>query len=205
MAPPAKPTRDLVQVFPTSGGFRAWLEANYDSARDIWVGYYKRGSGQTAMTYPEAVEEALCFGWIDGITYGVDHEVYATRMTPRRKGSSWSATNIARIAELTAAGRMHPAGLRAFEERDRRRDLPYLRDHPLRQQLPPEVEQQIEANPAAWAYWQGQTPGYRRQVAFWIQSAVRDDTKARRLAALIADSAAGRMVKPFRFGPLRDQ
>lgn len=205
MAPPAKPTRDLVRVFPAAADFRRWLESNHDSAVEVWVGYYKKGSGKVAMPYPEAVEEALCFGWIDGITYGVDHEVYATRMTPRRKGSNWSAANIAKIAELKGAGRMRPGGLRAFEERDRRKDLPYMRDHPLRQQLPAELEAQIAANPAAWAYWQGQTPGYRKQVAFWIQSAVRDSTKARRLASLIEDSAAGRMVKPFRFGPLRDQ
>ena len=200
-----KPTRDQVHVFPAAADFRAWLEANHDSAPAAWVGYYRKDVGKTAMTYPEAVEEALCFGWIDGITYRIDDEVYATRMTPRRKSSNWSAGNLAKVPGLKAAGRMHPAGLRAYDERDRRKDLPYLRDHPQRQEMPDVYEAQIRANPAAWAYWQGQTPSYRKQIAFWIQSAVRDETKARRLASLIEDSAAGRLAKPFRYGPQNDR
>jgi uncharacterized protein YdeI (YjbR/CyaY-like superfamily) len=107
----------MVRVFPTRSEFRTWLEANHASVAELWVGYYRKDVGKAAMIYPEAVEEALCFGWIDGITYRIDDEVYATRMTPRRRGSNWSASNIARVAELRAAGRMQPAGLRAFEER----------------------------------------------------------------------------------------
>lgn len=149
------------------------------------------------MTYAEALDEALCFGWIDGITYRIDDEVYAVRWTPRRKGSNWSAPNIAKVAELKKAGRMHRSGLRAFEERDRRKDQPSLRDNPLRQALPPELEREIKAAPAAWAYWQAQTASYRRQAAFWILSAVRPETRERRLASLIEDSAAGRPVKPL--------
>lgn len=193
-----RPTRDEVHVFPTTTDFRAWLEANHASTTELWVGYYRKSTGKTAMTYPQAVEEALCFGWIDGLTYRIDDEIHANRYTPRRKRSSWSAPNIAKVAELNAAGRMRPAGVKAFEERDRSKDMPYMRDHPLRQALPHEMEARIEANPKAWAHWQAQRASYRKAAAFWIQSAKRDATRERRLATLIDDSAAGRMVKPLR-------
>lgn len=117
MSPIQRPTRDEVRLFATSGDFRDWLEANHASVGALFVGYYRKGSGKSAMTYAESVDEALCFGWIDGITYKVDEEVTATRFTPRRRGSNWSATNIAKVAELTSAGRMRPAGLSAFEAR----------------------------------------------------------------------------------------
>ena len=114
-----RPTRDEVRVFSKAAEFRAWLEDITRATPELWVGYYRKSTGKSSITYPEAVEEALCFGWIDGLTYRIDDEVHANRYTPRRKGSSWSAPNIAKVAELKAAGRMHPAGLRAFEERDR--------------------------------------------------------------------------------------
>jgi uncharacterized protein YdeI (YjbR/CyaY-like superfamily) len=112
-----------VTIFPDAAAFRAWLEANHDTATEIWVGYYKKGVPRTAMTYAEAVDEALCVGWIDGKARRIDDEVTGQRFTPRRRSSSWSAINIGKIAELTAAGRMHPAGQRAFAERDRRRTV----------------------------------------------------------------------------------
>lgn len=201
----SRPTREQVSVFRYQAAFRKWLEANHDTAPDLWVGYYRKGSGKTAMTYPQAVEEALCFGWIDGLTYRIDDEVHANRFTPRRKGSNWSAPNIANAAELRKAGRMHPAGIRAFEDRDRRKDMPYLEDHPLRQRLPSELEAKIEANAAAWAYWQARPPGYRRQASFWVLSAKQEPTRDRRLASLIADSAAGRPIKPLSYGRLKDR
>ena len=111
-----------VRIFPAAADFRSWLESNHDVAPELWVGYYKKGVPKTSMTYAESVDEALCFGWIDGLTRRIDDEVYTTRFTPRRKASNWSAINIAKIAKLTAAGRMHAAGLRAFEGRDRRKD-----------------------------------------------------------------------------------
>jgi uncharacterized protein YdeI (YjbR/CyaY-like superfamily) len=194
------PSPEEVEVFTDPAAFRAWLEANHAAADHVWVGYFRKGVGKTAITYPEAVEEALCFGWIDGIGYRIDDQVHTNRFTPRRKGSSWSAPNIAKVAELKRAGRMHAAGLRAFEDRDRRKDSPYLRDHPLRQGLPAELQSQLRASPAAWAYWQAQTPGYRRQAAFWIQSAVRPETRERRMASLIEDSDAGRPIKPLSYG-----
>jgi uncharacterized protein YdeI (YjbR/CyaY-like superfamily) len=194
------PAPEDVAVFHDKAAFRDWLAANHVAAGEVWVGYYRKGAGKTAMTYPEAVEEGLCYGWIDGIGYRIDDEVHANRFTPRRKGSSWSARNIAAIADLTRAGRMHPAGLKAFEERDRSKDMPYMQENPLRQQLPPRLEARIKAEPAAWAYWQVQAPGYRRQAAFWVLSAKQEATRERRLKALIEDSAAERPIKPLSYG-----
>ena len=110
-----------VRIFAAAADFRSWLESNHGGASELWVGYYKKGVPKASMTYAESVDEALCFGWIDGLTRRIDDEVYTIRFTPRRKTSNWSAINIAKVADLTAAGRMHPAGLRAFEDRDRRK------------------------------------------------------------------------------------
>jgi uncharacterized protein YdeI (YjbR/CyaY-like superfamily) len=194
---PDRPTRDQVTVFPDAAAFRAWLERHHDDTPELWVAYYRKGVGKTAMTYQEAVAEALCFGWIDGITFRVDDEVFTNRFTPRRKGSVWSPANLARVAELKRAGRMRPAGLEAFDGRDRRKDLPDMRTHPLRQ-LPPELEARIRAQPAAWAFWQAQRPSYRTAAAYWIQSAKQEATRERRLASVIDEGAAGRMPKALR-------
>jgi len=120
--PIQRPGREAVNVFPSAAALRTWLAAHHQTRNELWVGYYKKGVPKTAVTYAEAVEEALCFGWIDGITYRIDDELMASRFTPRRRRSSWSAANIAKVAELRSAGRMHASGLRTFEERDRRRD-----------------------------------------------------------------------------------
>jgi uncharacterized protein YdeI (YjbR/CyaY-like superfamily) len=188
---PAEP-----RLFDTPAEFRAWLEANHASATELWVGYYKKGTGKTSMSYAEAVEEALCFGWIDGLTrsYG---EYYANRFTPRRKGSGWSRHNLERVARLLEEGRMHPAGLRAYEERDRKRDGQRLADLPS--ELAPEMLDRLRANEAAWRGWLAAPPSYRKAVGRWVLDAKRDETRERRLAGLIEDSAAGRKVKPFRY------
>ena len=112
-----RPTREQVEVFPAATDFRRWLEGNHDSAPEIFVGFYKKGSTESAMTYPEAVDEALCFGWIDGIGYRIDDEIWANRFTRRRKRSNWSDANIKRVGELESEGRMHTAGLAAFAAR----------------------------------------------------------------------------------------
>jgi len=181
-----------VEVFPSAADFRAWLEANHETEHELFVGYYRKGVPKTAMTYPESVEEALCYGWIDGITRRIDDEVTSTRFTPRRPTSNWSAINIARIAELTATGRMHPAGLRAFETRDRRNDAVYSYERPPLE-LPPEWLAQLEATP----HWQSETASFRRQAAYWVMSAKRDQTRERRFATLLADAAVGRRPKAF--------
>jgi uncharacterized protein YdeI (YjbR/CyaY-like superfamily) len=197
------PGPEDVRIFPSPADFDAWLDENHDTATELWVGYYKKHVPKQAMTYVQAVEEALCFGWIDGITYRIDDEVTATRFTPRRRGSGWSAPNLKRVAKLTAAGRMRPSGLRAFEARDPAKDVPTTAERGAAE-LPPEAEPRLRANPAAWAYWQGQRPSYRRGATAWIMDAKRPETRERRLDTLIEDSAAGRMIKPMRVERDRD-
>jgi uncharacterized protein YdeI (YjbR/CyaY-like superfamily) len=119
VSPVQRPTREQVRIFAAPPDFRAWLEANHASAPELFIGFYKKASGKSAMTYAEAVDEALCYGWIDGITFRVDDELVTTRFTRRRPTSNWSAINVAKVAQLTAAGRMHPAGIAAFERRGR--------------------------------------------------------------------------------------
>ena len=189
-------TLDDIRIFPSAAAFRTWLEANHGSTGEQWVGYYKKGVPKTSMTYAESVDEALCFGWIDGLTRRIDDEVYAIRFTPRRRTSNWSAVNIAKVAELMAAGRMHPAGIRAFEERDRRRDAVYSYERPD-QDLSREFLTRFEADEAAWAFWQSRPPSFKRQASYWVMSAKRPETRERRFVALVAESRAGRLPAPF--------
>jgi uncharacterized protein YdeI (YjbR/CyaY-like superfamily) len=184
-----------VTVFGSAPDFRHWLEEHHATAGELWVGYYKKGVAKTSITYPESVEEALCFGWIDGLTRRIDDEVYATRFTPRRPTSNWSAANIAKISELKAGGRMHPAGLRAFEERDRRKDA-YAYD-PKWEALSPEMLERFRSNTDAWTFWESRTPRYRRGAAYWVMSAKRPETREKRFATLIEESARGRLPAPF--------
>ncbi|HYN65009.1 MAG TPA: YdeI/OmpD-associated family protein [Candidatus Limnocylindrales bacterium] len=194
--PVAPPSPDDVRIFATAREFRRWLERNHDTAPELWVGYFKKGVAKRAMTYPQSVEEALCFGWIDGITRRIDEEVYAIRFTPRRRTSNWSAVNIAKVAELKAAGRMQSAGLRTFEQRDRRRDAIYSYERaPL--ELAPDMMALLKGDATAWAQWQSEQPSFRRQAAFWVMSAKRPDTQQRRFVMLLEASQAGRRPKPF--------
>ena len=185
-----------VRIFPSAADFRSWLEANHDAARELWVGYYKKGVPKTSMTYAESVDEALCFGWIDGLTRRVDEEVYTIRFTPRRKTSNWSAINIAKIAELSKAGRMHPAGMRAFEERDQRKDA--YANLSSAQELPRELLERFKADADAWSAWQRRPPGFRRQATRWVMSAKRAETRERRLTQLIDGMPTGDLPPPFR-------
>ena len=186
-------------VFENPAEFRAWLEEHHDRETELWVGYYRKGVPKTSMTYPEAVEEALCFGWIDGVGRRIDDEVSANRFTPRTKRSTWSAVNVARIGELIVAGRVHPAGLRAFEARTADNTGIYsYENRPA--DLPDTYLAQLHANAAAWSWWQAQTPGYRRAATWWVVSAKQETTRDRRLATLTEDCAAGQMIKPMRYG-----
>ena len=190
------PVPTEVRIFDNAAQLRAWLEEHHESVDELWVGLYKKGVPKTSLSYAEAVEEALCFGWIDGITRRVDDEVYTIRFTPRRKDSGWSAVNVGKVAELEAAGRMHPAGRQVFERRDRRKDASYSYERTPRE-LPAQAQAQLRRDPGAWAYWQSCTPSYRRTATHWVLSAKREETRARRLATLVADCAAGRRVKPL--------
>lgn len=177
--------------FPSPAAFRAWLVEHHAEVRELWVGFYKKGSGRGGIGYQEAVDEALCFGWIDGVRKRVDELSYMHRFTPRRKeGSRWSAINVRRVGELTAAGRMAPAGLAAFAARDPERDAGYsYENRPAA--LDPALEGSFREHEAAWEFFAAQPPGYRRLMAFWVMSAAREATRRRRLERLIAASAAG--------------
>jgi uncharacterized protein YdeI (YjbR/CyaY-like superfamily) len=194
--PITRPTRDDVRTFRSATDFRAWLDANHATAQSLFIGYYRKGASKVAMTYPEAVEEALCYGWIDGITYRIDDELTATRFTPRRPTSNWSAINIARVAELTAAGRMHPAGQRAFETRDRRRDGTSSHERQLAE-LPEEMAARLDADAVARARWEAEQPSFRRGAAHWVGSAKRPETRDRRFGELLDALRAGTRPRPF--------
>jgi uncharacterized protein YdeI (YjbR/CyaY-like superfamily) len=194
-----RPDRADVLVFSTAADFRAWLEEHHATDSEAWIGYYRRGVPKTSQTYDEAVDQALCFGWIDGITYRVDDEVTTNRFTPRRKGSYWSAINIAKVERLQAAGMMADAGMRAFDARDTSARAPYSYEN-RPSDLPAEMLARLSANDAARAYWEGQSPSYRRAVAFWVTSAKQEATRERRFTQLLADCEAGRPIKSMAYG-----
>lgn len=186
--------------FETPTHFRAWLEANHAAAAELWVGYYKKGTGRPSMTWPESVDQALCFGWIDGVRRRIDDERYMIRFTPRRPGSNWSLVNIRKAQELIEQGLMRPAGLAAFEARDPDKSEEYSYEN-RPQGLDEAYETEFRANAAAWAYWAAQPPHYRKGAAHWVMSAKREETRRKRLATLIADSAAGRWIALYRRSP----
>jgi uncharacterized protein YdeI (YjbR/CyaY-like superfamily) len=179
--------------FETPAEFRAWLEAHHETATEFWVGFYKKASGKSSMTWSEAVDQALCFGWIDGVRRSVGGDGYANRFTPRKPRSNWSNVNIAKVEALTAQGLMMPAGLRAFEQRDAARSGVYSFER-RPEALPPEYEARFKERPAAWDFYQRQPPGYRRLTTHWVTSAKREETRVKRLAMLIKDSANGRRI-----------
>ncbi len=181
--------------FATPAEWRAWLEQHHAQERELWVGFHKKGSGRPSITWPEAVDEALCFGWIDGVRRRIDDESYSIRFTPRKARSVWSAVNIGRVEELTRLGRMRPAGLRAFEGRAAERSGIYAYENRDAAELAPDDEAQFRAHEAAWAFFGAQPPWYRRSAIWWVVSAKREETRRKRLATLIADSAQGRTIR----------
>ena len=178
--------------FKTPGELRAWFAANGIQEIELWVGYYKKDSGRPSVTWPESVDQALCFGWIDGIRKSVDDASYAIRFTPRKPGSIWSAVNIKRATELEAEGKMHPAGLEAFHARNKSK-APYSFESP-RKELDAASRKKFEANKVAWGYYQAQAPWYRRTSAFWVMEAKRPETREKRLGILIDCSADGKPI-----------
>jgi uncharacterized protein YdeI (YjbR/CyaY-like superfamily) len=184
-----------ITFFATPAEFRAWLEQHHASAQELWVGYYKKQTGLASMTWPESVDEALCYGWIDGLRKSIDDQRYKIRFTPRKPGSIWSAVNVARVAALRAEGHMRPAGERAFAAQNPERTAIYAYEQREDATLGDVFEAQFQADPAAWRFFQAQPAGYRKTAIWWVVSAKRDETKQNRLATLIADSAAGRTIK----------
>jgi len=188
----SKPT-----FFATPAAFRRWLEKHHESEPELLVGFHKKGSGKPSITWPESVDEALCFGWIDGIRRRIDDDSYSIRFTPRRPDSIWSKVNFNRMGELTAAGRVHPAGLAAFAKRSADKTGVYSYEHQRRPEVPlaPAYEKQLRKDKAAWKYWQDEAPWYRKIVTRWIMEAKKEETREKRLRELIELSAAGRRIK----------
>jgi uncharacterized protein YdeI (YjbR/CyaY-like superfamily) len=184
-------------TFERPQDFRAWLEQHHDGEPELWVGYHKKGSGKPSMTWPESVDEALCFGWIDGIRKRIDEERYMIRFTPRRARSIWSAVNIRRVAALTEEGRMRPAGLAAFAARREDRSSIYSYEQRERAKLDPVFEKRFRAKKRAWVSFEAMPPSYRQAAIRWVMTAKKEETRQRRLATLIEASAAGRRIPPL--------
>jgi uncharacterized protein YdeI (YjbR/CyaY-like superfamily) len=176
---------------PTS--FRRWLEKNHATAGELLVGFYRKDSGKPSITWPESVDEALCFGWIDGIRRSIDESSYSMRFSPRKPRSIWSAVNVKRANELIELGLMQPAGLEAFERRDAKKTAIYAYEQ-KNAAFDARQERMFKANRAAWKFFQAQPAGYRRLAAWYVLSAKREETRAKRLATLIADSEAGQRI-----------
>ncbi|HEU6446028.1 MAG TPA: YdeI/OmpD-associated family protein [Gaiellaceae bacterium] len=186
--------REEAIFFSRPEELRAWLVEHHATATELWVGFYKQATGRRSLTWSEVVDEALCFGWIDGKAQRIDEHRYRQRLTPRRRTSNWSAINIAKVAELRAQGRMTPAGETAFAARrdDRSEVYSYERRHEAA--LDAEQEAVFRANPPAWKWFGAQSPSYRTLATFWVVSAKRPETRTRRLATLIECCADGRRV-----------
>ena len=183
------------RFFPSPASFRAWLEKHHASVTELVIGFYKKGSGRGGLTYAEAVDEALCFGWIDGIVRRIDDVSYSHRFTPRKAGSIWSNINVGHVARLSAAGRMQRAGLDAFAARSAARTGIYSFENRDRARaLPPEYEARFRANRKAWAFFTAQAPWYQRTAVHKIIAPKLAATRERWLARIIKDSAAGRRL-----------
>ncbi len=180
--------------FATPAEFRTWLDAHHEHATELLVGFHKKGSGKLSITWPESVDEALCVGCIDGVRKSIDHESYTIRFTPRKPDSNWSAINIRRVEELTNQGRMRPAGLRAFAQRQEAKSAIYAYER-AHAELDAASVEQFRANKQAWDFFQTQAAWYRRNAIYWVVSAKREETRQKRLATLIADSASRRTIR----------
>jgi uncharacterized protein YdeI (YjbR/CyaY-like superfamily) len=180
--------------FATPADFRAWLKQHHRTSTELWVGFYKKGSGRPSLTWPESVDEALCVGWIDGVRKSLGPDSYMIRFTPRRANSIWSAVNIRRAEELTRLGRMRAAGRRAFESRNPRKSGVYSFEQRDDARLAPDAEARFRGNAPAWRYFDAQPAGYKKMAIWWVISARQEATRERRLATLIRDSEAGRRL-----------
>ncbi|GII00852.1 YdeI/OmpD-associated family protein [Planobispora takensis] len=184
--------------FTASRDFRTWLEEHHDTETEVLVGFHKKGTGRPSMTWSESVDQALCFGWIDGVRTSLGPDSYTIRFTPRKARSTWSAVNIAKVAELAERGLMRPAGVRAYERRTEDNSRIYSHERGEQAVLDEEQERLFRANAPAWEWFRTQAPpGYRRTALHWVTSAKKPETRARRLLQLIEDSAAGRRVPPL--------
>jgi uncharacterized protein YdeI (YjbR/CyaY-like superfamily) len=185
------------RFFATPERWREWLAEHHETDAELWVGFHKVGSGRPSISWPEAVDQALCFGWIDGVRKRIDETSYMIRFTPRRRNSIWSAVNLRRVEELIRLGLMQPAGLAAHAARTAAKTGVYSFEQRKKATLPEAMRRRFEGNRAAWRFFQAQPPGYRRTATWWVISAKREETRERRLDTLIADCAKGRPIKPL--------
>ena len=184
----------VARFFASPAAFRAWLATHHESASELWVGFHRKGTGRPSLTWPESVDEALCFGWIDGVRKRVDDERYVIRFTPRKPASAWSAVNLAKMEALLAEGRVKPAGLAAYERRSEAKSRIYSYEQRRQATFPPELARRFRAEKGAWKFFAAQPPGYRSIATFWVVSAKREETRLRRLQKLIDCSAEGRRL-----------
>ena len=190
------PALEAPVFFSSPAGFHDWLEKNSGIATQLNVGFYKVGSGMPSMTWPESVDEALCFGWIDGIRKRINDHAYQIRFTQRNQGSIWSTVNIKHAEALIAEGRMKPAGLAAFGHRTERKSSVYSYEQEGSLNLTPDELRTFKRNKGAWAYFEQAAPSYRRTMIYWIVSPKQEATRARRFAKLIESCAAGVRLLP---------
>ncbi|MGZ5134834.1 MAG: YdeI/OmpD-associated family protein [Flavitalea sp.] len=183
--------------FSTPSGFRKWLAKNHSNVTEQWVGFYKKDSGKPSITWPESVDQALCYGWIDGIRKSIDEVSYMIRFTPRKKGSNWSIVNIKRVAELRKLGVMKPAGLKIFKARDPGK-VPMYSFEQQEMKLSASYEKKLMANKKAWLFFQSQAPYYRRTASWWVISAKQEQTQLKRLEILITSSERGERIPMLR-------
>lgn len=181
------------RFFKTPAAFRRWLAANHDKRKELIVGFYKKASGKPSITWPESVDEALCFGWIDGVRKTIDDESYVIRFSPRKPNSIWSAVNIRNVQRLTKEKRMHPAGLKAFAARKENRSGIYAYEQRPAELVEP-FASEFKKNKAAWKFFQGQPPYYRKTLTWYILSAKQEKSRLDRLAKLIEASAKGKRL-----------
>lgn len=184
------------KFFKAPSDLRKWFEANHASVAELWVGFYKKDSGKPSITWPQSVDEALCFGWIDGIRKSIDDASYMIRFSPRKSSSTWSAVNIKRVGELIEQGQMRPGGLKAFEARQENRSGIYSYEQ-RSPELPDEYRKLLEKNSRAWEFFVAQPPSYRKAANWWVLSAKKEETRLRRLDELIEHSAHKQRIPQF--------
>lgn len=185
------------RFFPTPAAFRDWLEQHHDQEQELLVGFHKKDSGKPSITWPEAVDAALCFGWIDGVRKSLGDESYTIRFTPRKPTSTWSAVNIKRVAELKKMRLMHPAGLKAFEQRTDEKSAIYSYEQRKTATLGEDYEKRFRGRKKAWEFFQGQPAWYQRTSSWWVISAKKEETRLKRLTTLIEDSERGKTIAPL--------
>jgi uncharacterized protein YdeI (YjbR/CyaY-like superfamily) len=186
---PPKPT-----FFSTPADFRAWLKAYHDKFQELFIGFHKKSSGKPSITWPESVDAALCFGWIDGVRKSIDETSYTICFTPRRPPSTWSSINIKRVQQLKKMGLMHPAGLKAFAARSAKKSGIYSYERRKNARFTCEQEKQFRANKPAWEFFRSQAPWYQRVTTYWVISAKREETRRTRLSVLIEYSQNRRSI-----------